>query len=196
MAAAFNQGNRIMKAIITLTVLTLIILAVITVLTREKQAAQQKRREYIKKKPLSNHEQVLYWRLVGALPDHMVLAQVSLGRCLGTKDSGGLDSMTSKNLDFVVCDKASDVVAVIEIDTKNYSSKIVSKEDERKYKALKKAGIDIIRWRANSLPSEADIRERFTLLDPSKKLRVVKNKTHQTSIFGIGIGRYRNTGAG
>ncbi len=196
MAAAFNQGNRIMKAIIVLTVLTLIILAVITVLTREKQAAQQKRREYIKKKPLSNHEQVLYWRLVGALPDHMVLAQVSLGRCLGTKDSGGLDSMTSKNLDFVVCDKASDVVAVIEIDTKNYSSKIVSKEDEIKYKALKKAGIDIIRWRANSLPSEADIRERFTLLDPSKKLRVVKSKTHQTSIFGIGIGRYRNTGAG
>ncbi|PFH10955.1 uncharacterized protein DUF2726 [Collimonas sp. PA-H2] len=196
MAAAFNQGNRIMKAIITLTVLTLIILAIITVLTREKQAAQQNRREYIKKKPLSNHEQVLYWRLVGALPDHMVLAQVSLGRCLGTKDSGGLDSMTSKNLDFVVCDKASDVVAVIEIDTKNYSSKIVSKEDERKYKALKKAGIDIIRWRANSLPSEADIRERFTLLDPSKKLRVVKSKSHQTSIFGIGIGRYRNTGAG
>ncbi|WP_158229217.1 DUF2726 domain-containing protein [Collimonas sp. PA-H2] len=185
-----------MKAIITLTVLTLIILAIITVLTREKQAAQQNRREYIKKKPLSNHEQVLYWRLVGALPDHMVLAQVSLGRCLGTKDSGGLDSMTSKNLDFVVCDKASDVVAVIEIDTKNYSSKIVSKEDERKYKALKKAGIDIIRWRANSLPSEADIRERFTLLDPSKKLRVVKSKSHQTSIFGIGIGRYRNTGAG
>lgn len=184
-----------MKAIIALTVLTIIILAVITVLTREKQATQQKRREYIKKKPLSNHEQVLYWRLVGALPDHMVLAQVSLGRCLGTKDSGGLDSMTSKNLDFVVCDKASDVVAVIEIDTKNYSSKTVSKDDEKRYKALKKAGIDIIRWRANSLPSEADIRERFTLLDPSKKLRVVKSKTHQTSIFGIGIGKYRNTGA-
>ncbi|AIY40363.1 hypothetical protein LT85_1205 [Collimonas arenae] len=196
MAAAFNQGNRIMKAVIALTVLTMIILAVIAVVTREKQATQQKRREYIRKKPLSNNDQVMYWRLVGALPDHMVLAQVSLGRCLGTKDSGGLDTLTSKNLDFVVCDKASEVVAVIEIDNKNHNVKTISKEDERKYKALKNAGIDIIRWRANSLPSEADIRERFTLLDPTKKLRVVKNKTHQTSIFGIGIGKYRNTGAG
>ncbi|WP_211461865.1 DUF2726 domain-containing protein [Collimonas silvisoli] len=185
-----------MKAVIALTVLTIIIMAVIAVVTREKQAAQQKRREYIKKKPLSSNEQIMYWRLVGALPDYMVLAQVGLSRCLGTKGSGGLDALTSKNLDFVICDKASDVVAVIEIDNKSYNSKILSKEDERKYKALKKAGIDIIRWRANSLPSEADIRERFTLLDPSKKLRVVKSKSRQTSIFGIGIGKYRNTGAG
>ncbi len=185
-----------MKAIIVLTVLTLVIMAVITVLTREKQAAQEKRREYIKKKPLSSNEQVLYWRLVGALPDYMVLAQVSLSRCLGTKDSGGLDTLTSKNLDFVICDKASDVVAVIEINTKVHNNKIVSKEDEQKYKALKKAGIDIIKWRANSLPSEADIRERFTLLDPGRKVKVVKSKSLQTSIFGIGIGKYRNTGAG
>ncbi|MEM4989313.1 DUF2726 domain-containing protein [Collimonas sp. H4R21] len=185
-----------MKAVIALTVLTLIIMAVIAVVTREKQAKLQKRREYVKKKPMSNNEQIMYWRLVGALPDHMVLAQVGLSRCLGTKDSAGLDSLTAKNLDFVICDKASDVVAVIEIDNKNHNSKTVSKEDERKYKALKKAGIDIIRWRANSLPSEADIRERFTLLDPSKKLRVVKSRSHQTSIFGIGIGKYRNTGAG
>ncbi|GAC1519380.1 MAG: hypothetical protein NVS3B11_18180 [Collimonas sp.] len=196
MAAAFNQGNIIMKAIIALMVLTIIVMAVVAVLTREKQATQQKRREYIKKKPLSNNEQVMYWRLVGALPDYMVLAQVGLSRCLGTKDSGGLDTLASKSLDFVICDKASDVVAVIEIDNKTHNHKILSKEDEQKYKALKKAGIDIIRWRANSLPSEADIRERFTLLDPGKKLRVVKSKSHQTSIFGIGIGRYRNTGAG
>lgn len=184
-----------MKAIIVLTVLTIVIMAVIAVVTREKQAAVQKRREYIKKKPLSNNEQVMYWRLVGALPDHMVLTQVGLSRCLGTKDSGGLDTLTSKNLDFVICNKASDVVAVVEIDNKNHNHKMRSKEDERKYKALKKAGIDVIRWRANSLPSEVDIRERFTLMDPTKKLRVAV-KSRQTSIFGIAIGKYRNTGAG
>ncbi|AMO98931.1 hypothetical protein CAter282_1030 [Collimonas arenae] len=185
-----------MKAIIALAVLTIIMMAVIAVLTREKQATVQKRREYVKKKPLSNNEQVMYWRLIGALPDHMVLTQVSLGRCLGTKDSVGLDTLTSKSLDFVICDKASDVVAVVELDNKTHNHKTFSKEDEKKYKALKNAGIDIIRWRASSLPSEADIRERFTLMDPTKKLRAVKAKTHQTSIFGIGIGKYRNTGAG
>ena len=37
------------------------------------------------KKPLTTPEQVLYFRLVSALPDHIVLAQVQLFRFLGVK---------------------------------------------------------------------------------------------------------------
>ena len=40
---------------------------------------------YYAKKPLSQPEQVLYFRLVEALPDHIVLAQVQLSRLLGVK---------------------------------------------------------------------------------------------------------------
>jgi hypothetical protein len=37
------------------------------------------------KKPLTQPEQVLYHRLVKALPDHIVLAQVQVSRVLGVK---------------------------------------------------------------------------------------------------------------
>jgi len=37
------------------------------------------------RKPLSTPEQILYFRLCKALPDHMVLAQVGLSHILGVK---------------------------------------------------------------------------------------------------------------
>ena len=37
------------------------------------------------KKPLSQPEQILYFRLVSALPERIILAQVQLSRLLGVK---------------------------------------------------------------------------------------------------------------
>jgi len=66
--------------------LLLLAIAVILGLLRSRgDAAPSGRWPYFAKKALSRPEQVLYFRLVRALPDNIVLAQVQLSRILGVK---------------------------------------------------------------------------------------------------------------
>lgn len=69
---------------------------------------------------LSSPEQVLYHRLVEALPGRMVLAQVQVSRVLrvkkGFKVSEWLNRINRMSYDFVVCLKDSSVIAIIELD--------------------------------------------------------------------------------
>ena len=59
------------------------------------------------KKVLSPPEQVLYFRLVQALPNHVVLAQVQLSRLLGVKKGHNYQAWFNRinrmSADFVVC---------------------------------------------------------------------------------------------
>jgi hypothetical protein len=65
-------------------VLAIVVIAVAAVL-RSKRGPSARIWPYFAKKPLTPPEQVLYFRLLNALPDHMVLAQVQLSRMLGVK---------------------------------------------------------------------------------------------------------------
>jgi hypothetical protein len=62
------------------------------------------------KRLLTQPEQVLYHRLVKALPDHVVLAQVQVSRVLGVKKGFGFNEWNNRinrmSYDFVICDKA------------------------------------------------------------------------------------------
>lgn len=108
------------------------------------------------KQPLTSPEQVLYFRLVNALPDHIVLAQVQLSRMLGVKKGHNAQSWLNRinrmSADFVVCDKDSSIVAVIELDdaTHNRSSRQLA--DNKKDEALLAAGIPVVRWKVNQMP--------------------------------------------
>ena len=77
------------------------------------------------KKLLSQPEQVLYQRLVSALPDHVVLAQPQLSRVLGVKKGFKLNEWNNKisqmSLDFLVCQKHTSAVAAIELDDRTHS---------------------------------------------------------------------------
>jgi very-short-patch-repair endonuclease len=117
------------------------------------------------RKPLSVPEQVLYFRLIHALPGHIVLAQVSLSRVLKVdRDLNKSDAVAWHNriarmtADFVVCAKDSSVVAVIELDDATHERADRKVADEKKERALTAAGIHVIRWRAKLLPDEAAIR--------------------------------------
>ena len=80
------------------------------------------------KKPLSQPEQVLYFRLVQALPEHIILAQVQLSRLLGVKKGNNYQSWFNRinrmSADFVVCNKDSSIVAVIELDDATLSNSV------------------------------------------------------------------------
>jgi len=125
------------------------------------------------KKPLSQPEQILYFRLVQALPEHIILAQVQLSRFLGVKKGNNyqakkgnnyqawLNRINRKSADFVVCNKDLSIVAVIELDDATHQRESRQADDAKKDKALASAGVRIVRWQAKSIPDIAAIQTTF-----------------------------------
>jgi very-short-patch-repair endonuclease len=113
------------------------------------------------KKPLSNPEQILYFRLKNALPEHIVLAQVQLSRFLGVKKGNNFQTWNNRinrmSADFVICAKDSSVVAVIELDDSTHDTDKRKTADAKKDNAIKAAGITIHRWNVRAIPDESTI---------------------------------------
>ena len=114
------------------------------------------------KKPLSPPEQVLYHRLVKALPEHIVLAQVQLSRALGVKKGFNFHQWNNRinrmSYDFLVCARDSTVLAAIELDDRSHESSARIAADAKKERASAAAGIQLIRWNVKALPNDASIR--------------------------------------
>ena len=117
------------------------------------------------KKPLSQPEQVLYFRLVQALPEHIILAQVQLSRLLGVKKGNNYQAWFNRinrmSADFVVCNKDSSIVAVIELDDATHQKEDRQVADAKKDKALASANVRVIRWQAKAIPDVANIQSTF-----------------------------------
>jgi very-short-patch-repair endonuclease len=122
------------------------------------------------KKPLSQPEQILYHRLVKALPEHIVLAQVQVSRVLGVKKGFKFNEWNNRinrlSYDFVVCSKDSTVLAAIELDDKTHEDADRGETDKKKDKATAAAGIRMIRWQVKGLPDEVAIRAAFAQSQP------------------------------
>ncbi len=115
------------------------------------------------KKPLSQPEQIIYHRLVSALPNHIVLAQVQLSRVLGVKKGFNFGKWNNRinrmSLDFLICQKDSSIIAAIELDDKTHNYESRKEADAKKDKALKSANIRIIRWNVKTMPNSAEIQK-------------------------------------
>ena len=122
------------------------------------------------KKPLTPPEQILYFRLAKALPEHMILAQVQLSRLLGVKKGNNFQAWYNRinrmSTDFVVCNRDSTVAGVIELDDSSHQRNARRMADAKKDKALKSAGVRIVRWQAKALPDEKTIKATFSVAHP------------------------------
>lgn len=112
---------------------------------------------------LGQAESRLYYLLKAGLPDSEVFAGVSLARVVGAAGEGReqqLRRLAQYQLDFVVCDKNMQVVAVVEVD----SAADADAASDRRFKSdlLKQAGIRLIRINPAALPQREQIR---TLID-------------------------------
>ena len=117
------------------------------------------------RKLLSQPEQVLYHRLIRALPEHIVLAQVQVSRVLGVKKGFNFYEWNNRinrlSYDFVVCGKDSTVIAAIELDDKTHEDAARARTDDKKNKATVAAGLRLVRWSVRALPSEEAIRSEL-----------------------------------
>jgi hypothetical protein len=132
---------------------------------------------------LSQPEQVLYFRLTKALPNHVILTQVQLSRLLKVKEGKGFQAwqwrIEPMSADFVVCQRDFSVVAVIELADGYLSSRERQSIDAKKNKAFQEAGIRLLRWHASELPDDEGIRASF----PSRGVRptVASQGMHELS---------------
>ncbi len=126
--------------------------------TRRRAVEQS---DYARRRPLNTHEQTLYWRLVNTLPEHVVLAQVAMKRCIATRGPNA-EMISRESLDFVICDKSMRMIAAIEIeDDTRPASEYREKIEQIKEEALEVAGIRLIKCTPKSLLSEAYISMEF-----------------------------------
>lgn len=134
-----------------------IVIAAISVALALLKKGRGKTYRFKKGRPLSNNEQAMYWKLVSALPEHAILAQVNMTSFLRAESHAARMTISQKSIDFLVCDKAFHVVAAIEIDDRSHSRADRQKADKTKNAALEAAGIKLIRWPATPLPDSTEI---------------------------------------
>ena len=117
------------------------------------------------RKAMSVSEQILYLRLLEALPERIVLAKVSLARFLAVDKGSDAIQWHSRihrmTADFVICRKDATVVAVVELDDAGNNAKERRTIFEKKERALAAAGIPIVRWQAKLMPEVTAIRRQL-----------------------------------
>ena len=155
--------------LVPILVLALILIAVLVFKKiRQRAGGSGESWPFYVRRPLSQPEQVLYHRLIRALPNHIVLAQVQVSRILGVKKGANFNEWNNRinrlSYDFVVCGKDSSVLAAIELDDRTHQSKSRAAVDERKNKATADAGLRLIRWHVGSLPDEETIHRELAVL--------------------------------
>ena len=111
---------------------------------------------------LSVPEQVLYRRLIQALPQNIVFAQVQLLQVLrfkrGRYDAGIQNRFSQLSLDFLILKPDMAILAAIELDDSSHARAHRRDADFRKKRALDSAGIPLIRWTTARLPEVDAIR--------------------------------------
>ena len=97
-----------------------------------------------RKSPLTEREQAMYNRLVQALPERVVLAQVSFSALLTARAYAVRNTFDRKVADFVICDAAFQVIAVVELDDSSHKGR--AREDGSRDALLTDAGYRVVRY--------------------------------------------------
>lgn len=136
---------------------------------------------------LSEPEQVLYRRLVEALPEYRVLPQVQLARVLrfkrGQRDRAVWNRISQLSLDFLIARPDTSIIAAVELDDSSHFRADRQHADARKGHALESAGIPLIRWRVGKMPDVASIKSAVAglgvggLPDPCTEMTPRKART-------------------
>lgn len=113
---------------------------------------------------LSTQERLAFGTLSRALPEYMILAQVPLARFLNVPRRNSyadwLRRIGNQCADFVVCDMAAQVVAVVEIRSPQAGERAI-KRLTRIQRTLKAARIPLQIWTENAIPGADAVRSQI-----------------------------------
>lgn len=140
-------------------------------LRRLEQAWRTRGLRTKKKALLTPNEQEFMGRLQRALPEYHIMAQVSMGALMDvdprSSETPERDryQFANKIVDFVVCTKKKEVLALVELDDRTHDTK---KEADAQRDALTGcAGYTTLRWDSRKKPSVEEIRKAVLALTPN-----------------------------
>lgn len=110
----------------------------------------------VKGRFLGQPQTLVYRLLRAAIPDHEIFANVALSSVLNSKNEQEARRLAAYHLDFVVCDKAMHVVAVVEMEAGGGLQ--AASEQHFKAESLKAAGIRLVRIDGARPPRREEIR--------------------------------------
>jgi hypothetical protein len=112
---------------------------------------------------LNRQERRILEALEEALPEYTVLAKLPLARFIRVPRRNSFNEWLNRvgylNADFVVCDKATDVIAVVQLRTDKPSDRSQRRQARMK-RVLSASGVRFVVWAAGEPPPSAMIRER------------------------------------
>ncbi|TBU96839.1 DUF2726 domain-containing protein [Stutzerimonas kirkiae] len=119
-----------------------------------------------KRQLITDTESLLFQRLREAFPEHYIFTQVQLSQLVSVKKGHDFKRwflrINQMSVDFVIADQQLNTIAAIELDDKtHYTNEERHKADAKKDKTLTAAGIRIVRWRCEIMPSTEQIRLAF-----------------------------------
>ncbi|WP_343743261.1 DUF2726 domain-containing protein [Herbaspirillum huttiense] len=147
-----------MKTLFFLGVLA-VILAVFAALASKRGKGVSLAGAISKRNALTKREQAMYFRLSGALANHIVLAQVAFSALLKTKAQKDRNRFDRKVADFVVFNKAFEVIAIIELDDDSHKGREI--QDAERQALLTRAGYKVIRY--NNVPDLQTLHRDFKI---------------------------------
>lgn len=121
---------------------------------------------YIPRELMTAPERELFVRLRQALPEYLIFSQVQLCRMIEVDPNedkqAWFNRINRMSVDFVICaPDGAKILAAIELDDSSHERAERLKADVKKDKALKSAGIRMIRWPVRGMPNSQQIRSDF-----------------------------------
>lgn len=174
-------------SITTWFIIAVIILSILSALIKTKykktkiykrpESRAQKKPELIKsvekpkkRKILTRGEYKMYFVLKKALPEFVILMQVSFAVLLEAKAKPVINTFLQKRADFVICDEALNVVAIIELD--GWSHHGCEQKDAERDHLLTNAGYVVIHYK--EIPEAENARKDILLIkENAAKPRIV-----------------------
>ena len=124
--------------------LAIAVIAVIVAALKAKKEPQSGDESPTAKTPLSENEKQFFKLIAVALPNSVVLAQVSFGALLNAKQFKVRNTFDRKIADFVLLDKELEVVACVELDDSSHRGR--EQDDAARDKMLTEAGYRVVRY--------------------------------------------------
>ncbi|UOP05538.2 DUF2726 domain-containing protein [Conchiformibius kuhniae] len=113
----------------------------------------------------------VYDRLLHALPEYMIFAQVQVSRVVESPPENNrywFNLISRLSYDFVVCRTDGTPLAAIEIDDATHNLPERIDADQRKNRATEAAGIAMLRWPVDAVPNVRDIRRIIARCDHAR----------------------------
>ena len=128
--------------LVVIVVILLIIAAAVLAATKGKGAVKGSPPRA--RMPLTKNEQPMYFRIAETFPEYVVLAQVAFSALVTSSNQGTRNRFNRKVADFVLCSKAFEVIAIIELDDSSHKNK--EESDAQRDELLTGAGYRVIRF--------------------------------------------------